>query len=94
MAVIYTKGKKNLKYTGIDKVTHEFGNVLNTITSTAKSAANAIPNAYKRKAKGDARAELDNISRAFGSVRKYEQMYPDTAKRNRQLMKTAGYYPN
>lgn len=76
--------------------------VAKTAGSVAKKAAKAVagaPKAYvkavgaanARKAKADASRELDEITRAFGSVENYEKLYPETKKRHDQLRKTAGY---
>lgn len=91
MAVIYKKGEKDLKYTGFDKVQKKFGDTLEKIKSTAKRGITRIPRAMKEKDQGDARKEIESINRAFGSVQKYEEMYPDTKKRNRQLYDRAGF---
>lgn len=73
----------------MDKAMHNFGSALEKIKSgvsrTAKKAVTAIPRALERKAKGDAVRELDNITRAFGSVENYEKHYPETKKRHDML---------
>ena len=91
MAISYKKGDKEMKYTGIDKVTHKFGNALERIKSGAKRVATRIPRAMEAKRKGDAQREIQNIERAFGSVENYQKMYPDTRKRNDRLRQTAGF---
>lgn len=101
MAIVYKKGKP-LEYTGIDKAAHDFGSTLERVKSVGKKVVKAVASAPKkyvkavgdanaRKAKADAARELDEITRAFGSVEKYEQLYPDTKKRHETLRKTAGY---
>lgn len=91
MAIIYRKGKKELEYTGIDKA---FKNVTDTATkikSVAKRVVTRPKRAMENKRRGDARKELDNINRAFGSVENYEKFYPESRKRNQRLRETAGY---
>jgi len=89
MAIKYTRGKKELEYTGIDKAMHSFGNTLERIKSVGKKAVTAIPRALERKSKADAAKELDDISRGFGSVENYEKLYPETKKRHDMLRKRA-----
>lgn len=91
MAVIYKKGKKDLEYTGFDKVQKKFGDTLEKIKSTAKRGITRIPRAMDEKAQGDARREIESINRGFGSVENYEKLYPDTKKRNRELFDRAGF---
>jgi hypothetical protein len=88
MAIIVQRGKET-KYTGMDKVTHSFGNTLEKIKSGVSRVAGAIPAANKRYQKAQAKKELDDISRGFGSPEKYEQLYPETKKRNDMLRKRA-----
>jgi hypothetical protein len=65
--------------------------VARTVAGAPKAYANTAAAANDRKARSDARTELDNITRAFGSVENYEKLYPETKKRHDQLRKTAGY---
>ena len=89
MAIKYTRGKKDLEYTGVDKAMHTFGNVLEKIKSGVSRAAKAIPNAQKRHSKGQARKEIKDIERAFGSVEKYVEFNPDFRGRADSLRKRA-----
>lgn len=91
MAIIYTKGKKDLGYTGINKVMHDFGSVVETIKSTARGAVKSVGDTIDRRDKAMAAKELDDISRGFGSVENYEKHYPQTKKRNNELRTRAGY---
>jgi hypothetical protein len=89
MAIIYNKGKKDLKYTGIDKVMHKFGNAVEKVKGGVRRAVKAIPEANKRYDKAQASKELDDISRGFGSVENYERLYPETKKRHDKLRERA-----
>lgn len=89
MAIIYKKGSKELEYTGIDKAFKSVTDTATKIKSVAKAVVTRPARAMKAKRQGDAKKELDNISRAFGSVENYEKMYPETSKRNQRLRKEA-----
>lgn len=89
MAIIYKKGKKDLEYTGVDKAMHQFGSALEKIKSVGKKAVTAIPRALERKARFDAQNELDQVTRAFGSVEEYTKLYPEYGKRAEMLRKRA-----
>lgn len=91
MAIKYKKGSKDLEYTGIDKAYRGFSNTLEKIKSTAKRVVTRPARAMRNKRQGDARKELDNINRAFGSTQNYEKFYPQSAARNKKLRDTAGY---
>lgn len=89
MAIIYKKGKKDLEYTGVDKAMHKFGNAVEKIKSGVKRAATAIPRAQKRHDKGQARKEIKDIERAFGTLDKYVEFNPDFRGRAESLRKRA-----
>lgn len=91
MAVIYKKGQKELEYTGADKVMKSFGDGLEKIKSTAKRVATRPARALAEKRKGDARREIDNINRVYGTLENYEKFNPASAERNKKLRETAGY---
>lgn len=91
MAIIYKKGQKEAEYTGADKVMKKFGDGLERIKSTAKRVVTRPARAMEAKRMGDAKKELDNINRAFGSTDNYEKFYPESAARNKKLRETAGY---
>ena len=91
MAITYEKGKGITKRTGFDKAAHRFGSALEKIKSTTKRVVTRPARAAAAKRKGDAQKELKGIERAFGSTRRYEELYPETRKRNEELRKTAGF---
>ena len=91
MAIIYKRGKKNLEYTGIDRVAHDFGSTLERIKSVGKKVVKSVAKRYSDYDKAQARKELDDISRGFNTVENYEKLYPETKKRNDMLRKKAGY---
>jgi len=94
MAIKYTRGKKELEYSGIDKVTHAFGSTLEKIKSGAMKAAKAPVRAYKksnaRYQKAQAAKELDDVARGFGTVEKYIELNPSYASRAKRLREKAG----
>ena len=91
MAIIYKKGSKELEYTGVDKAFKNVADTATKVKSFAKRVASRPKRAAAAKRQGDARRELDNINRAFGSVQNYEKLYPESAERNRKLREQAGY---
>lgn len=67
----------------------KFGDQLEKIKSTAKKVASAPAKANKRYRKAQAQKEIDDVSRAFGSIDNYVKMYPDYAARAKRLKKEA-----
>lgn len=91
MAITYKKGKKDLQYSGIDKVAHAFGSGLEKIKSGVKKAVTRPARAAASKRKGDARKEIESIERGFGTVDNYVKQNPSFKKRADRLNKEAGY---
>lgn len=92
MAITLKRNKKgtfDTTYSGFDAVAHNFGNTLEKIKSTARKVGKAVVEPSKRKARFDAKKELDDIARGFGSVENYEKLYPETKKRHDALRKRA-----
>jgi hypothetical protein len=69
----------------IDKVIHGFGSVLEKIKSAPRNLGNAIVQNNKNFYNHQAKKELEDIARGFGSVEQYEKLYPETKKRNDKL---------
>lgn len=70
------------KRTGMDALSFKFGSALEKIKSIATKP-------IKKQQAYNARKELDNVTRAFGSVENYTRMYPDYSKRAAKLKKRA-----
>lgn len=85
------QGKFDTTYSGFDAVAHEFGNTLERVKSVGKKVVKSVAKRYEDYDKAQARKELDDISRGFGSPENYEKLYPETKKRNDMLRKKAGY---
>lgn len=74
MAIIYTKGKKELEFTGMDKVTHTFGTALEKIKSAPRRALDHIEGKFKKMDEYKRKRNTQMIERAFGSVENYERI--------------------
>lgn len=68
-----------------------FGNILEKIKSAPRRYVQSVKRKNAEVRQYNAKKELDDISRAFGSVENYEKLYPETKKRHDALRKEAGY---
>jgi hypothetical protein len=73
MAIIYTQGKKELKYTGFDKVQHAFGTALEKIKSAPRRVIEHLENKDKEIQEYKRKKNRQMIERTFGSVENYEK---------------------
>lgn len=93
MATTYTRQKdgkmKVTKRTGFDAASHAFGSTLEKIKSVGKKVVKKVGEPSRRYNKAQAAKEIDDVSRAFGSVDEYVKINPSYAKRAEELKKRA-----
>lgn len=73
MAMQYKKGEP-MKYTGFDKVQHNFGTALEKIKSAPSRALDHIEGKFKKMDEYKRKRNRQMIERAFGSVENYERI--------------------
>lgn len=87
---------KTTKRTGFDKLSFKFGSKLEEIKSGARKVGRAVKRVAKAPARAQkrfdteqARKEIRDIERAFGTVDKYLEFNPDFRGRASSLLKRA-----
>jgi len=73
MAIIYKKGEKDLKYTGMDRVWKGFGDALETIKSAPRRALDSYEGKVKKMDEEKRKRNTQMIERNFGSVENYNK---------------------
>lgn len=79
MAIIFTKGKKDLEYTGADKAWKGFGDTLEKIKSAPKRALDNFEGKLKKMDEEKRKRNIQMIERNFGSVENYNK-FKDQSK--------------